>query len=206
MRVSRVRFILASASPRRLSVLRQLGLNPEVRPAEVDESYTSGESPAGYVERLARAKAEVIATTEQNALVVAGDTVVLHKDQLLLKPRDSEEAVSMLNQLAGSAHEVLTGLALAGSQGIVSGVERTEVLFRDFGEDISQRYVATGEPLDKAGAYGIQGLGAALVAGVRGDYYSVVGFPVGLFMDLLDQEGWLYEFGHLSTTSPDTRA
>ena len=89
MRVSRVRFILASASPRRLSVLRQLGLNPEVRPAEVDESYTSGESPAGYVERLARAKAEVIATSEQNALVVSGHTVVLHKDHLLLKPRDS---------------------------------------------------------------------------------------------------------------------
>jgi len=206
MKVSGSRLILASGSPRRLSVLRQLGLNPEVRPAEIDEAYTSGESPLGYVERLARAKAEIVAATEQNALVVAGDTVVLYEGRVLLKPRDSDEAVSMLNQLAGNVHEVLTSLALAGPNRIVSGVERTEVLFRDFGKGTSQRYVATGEPLDKAGAYGIQGLGAALVAGIRGDYYSVVGFPVSLFLDLLEQEGWLYDFGHLSPTSPDTPA
>ena len=203
MKDSETRFILASSSPRRLSVLRQLGLNPGVRPAEIDESYACGESPSEYVERLARSKAEAVAATEQNALVVAGDTVVLYKGQVLVKARDSVEAVSMLSQLAGNIHEVLTGLAIAGSHGIVSDVERTEVLFRDFGTDTIRRYASTGEPLDKAGAYGIQGLGAALVAGVQGDYYSVVGFPVSLFLDLLEQAGWLYNFGHLSQISSE---
>jgi septum formation protein len=193
-----VRLVLASASPRRADILSQLGLDPEVRPAQVDEQYLPGESPIEHVERLAREKATVVAATQTDALVVGGDTVVLDGARVLGKPSDIEGAVEMLLRLAGRPHEVLTGLALAGERGVVSGVTRTKVRFRDFDEDDARRYVATGEPMDKAGAYGIQGLGAALVEGLDGDYYSVVGFPVALFLDLLLQAGWRYDFGELT--------
>jgi septum formation protein len=105
--------------------------------------------------------------------------------------------VAMLLSLAGRSHEVLTGLALAGAHGVVSGVARTSVRFRDFDEATARRYAETGEPMDKAGAYGIQGLGAALVEGLDGDYYSVVGLPVRLFLDLLERAGWRYDFGEI---------
>ena len=105
--------------------------------------------------------------------------------------------MQMLMSLSGRTHHVLSGLALVGEHGVASGVSRTAVRFRDFDSSSARRYIESGEPLDKAGAYGIQGLGAALVEGVEGDYYSVVGFPVGLFLDLLERAGWGYDFGRL---------
>jgi len=190
--------VLASGSPRRATILRQLGLDVEVCPAEVDETRPPGESPRAHVERLARAKAELIALARPGALVVGGDTVVLLGQQVLGKPDTPEQAVQMLVSLSGRSHEVLSGLALAGDHGVVSGVAGTTVRFRDFDADLARRYAETGEPLDKAGAYGIQGLGAALVEGLDGDYYSVVGFPVGVFLDLLERAGWRYDFGRLT--------
>ena len=199
--VSKTRLILASNSPRRLDVLHQLGLNPVVRFPAVDEAYITGESPAAYVERLARAKAEVVAEKEPDALVIGGDTIVVSQNRLLGKPADEDAAVEVLISLAGRKHQVLTGLAISGQDGTVSAVSGTEVRFRSFTEAEARRYVMSGEPMDKAGAYAIQGLGAALVAEIVGDYYTVMGFPVGTFLDLLLQSGWRYEFGSLSQTN-----
>jgi len=193
--------VLASGSPRRLDVLRQLGFCPEVRPSAEDESHLPGESPLQHVERLARMKAASAASRQPEALVIAGDTIVVLDGRVLGKPRDTTEAVSTLMSLAGRTHEVFTALALAGSHGIVSAVSRASVRFRDFDVDTASRYVETGEPLDKAGAYGIQGLGAALVDAIAGDYYCVVGFPVGAFLDLLARAGWRYEFGRITPAS-----
>ncbi len=192
------RLVLASGSPRRADVLRQLGLDPEIRPADVDESYLAGETPVAHVERLARTKAEVAAARDRGALVVGGDTVVVTDGRVLGKPKDADDAVSMLVSLAGRSHEVLSGLALVGAHGTVSAVARAEVRFRAFDREAARIYTETGEPLDKAGAYGIQGLGAALVDAVDGDYYCVVGFPVGAFLDLLARAGWRYDFGRLT--------
>jgi septum formation protein len=195
------RLVLASSSPRRADVLRQLGLEPEVRPAEVDESYLAGESPVAHVERLARSKAEVAAARDCGALVVGGDTVVVIDGRVLGKPKDPGDAASMLGLLAGRSHEVLTGLALVGAHGTVSTVARAEVRFRAFDGEAARLYANSGEPLDQAGAYGIQGLGAAWVDAIDGDYYCVVGFPVGAFVDLLVRAGWRYDFGRLTPIS-----
>lgn len=213
------RLILASASPRRRAILRQLDLDPEIRAADVDETYLPGESPEGHVERLARLKAETILVEPKAEtagpelggasplLVVGGDTVVVAEGTVLAKPVSEDEAVAMLLSLSGKRHEVLSGLALVargeadGAVRTVSGVARTVVHMRRFDELSARRYVATGEPMDKAGSYGIQGRGAALVAGIEGDYYSVVGFPVGLFLDLLARVGWRFAFGSLTPTS-----
>ncbi len=194
------RLVLASASPRRLDILRQLGLAPEVRAADVDESLLPGEGPGAHVERLARAKAARVAAASdagEPELVLAGDTVVVLEGAVLGKPRDPAHAEEMLLALAGREHEVWSGLAVAGPDGSVSGAARAVVRFRPFDAALARAYVATGEPLDKAGAYGIQGMGAALVEEVRGDYYSVVGLPVGLLVSLLARAGWRYGFGRL---------
>ncbi len=193
--------VLASGSPRRLDVLRQLGLEPLVRVAGVDESYLAGESPVQHVERLARAKAEAVAAELPDALVIGGDTVVVQRGRVLGKPADGPVAEEMLLSLAGRPHEVFTGLALAGPHGVVSGTGRTVVRLRGFEAAVAAGYVATGEPLDKAGAYGIQGLGAALVEGIEGDYYTVVGFPVPVFVALLERAGWRYDFGRITRLS-----
>lgn len=194
----RPRLVLASSSPRRADVLRQLRLAPEILPASIDESYEPGETAAEHVERLARCKAQAVALREPDALVVAGDTIVADGERLLVKPTSPDEAASMLLSLSGRTHDVMSGLALSGPHGTVSGVARARVRFRSFDGALARRYVASGEPMDKAGGYGIQGLGATLVEAIEGDYYSVVGFPVGVFVDLLERAGWRYDFGSLT--------
>lgn len=198
------RVVLASASPRRADLLRQMGLEVTVRPAHVDETYLQGESPEAHVERLARSKAEAVFRLEPSALVVGGDTVVVDLDRgsVLGKPRDEPEAVEMLLALAGKSHMVFSGIAVAGGHGTVSAVGRAQVHFRAFGPEEARAYAATGEPLDKAGAYGIQGLGAALVDRIDGDYYTIVGFPIVSFIELLERSGWRYVFGNLSPIGP----
>jgi len=196
------RLVLASGSPRRLDVLRQLGLAPEVQPADVDEAYLPGETPSEHVERLARTKAEVVARDHAaDAIVIGGDTVVVDGVRVLVKPESEEAAVAMLRSLSGGKHEVLSGLALTHRGRTVSEVGRTMVRMRSFDDETARRYVATGEPMDKAGGYGIQGLGASLVAGIEGDYYSVVGYPVGVFLDLLERVGWRFAFGTFTPSS-----
>ena len=198
-----LRLILASQSPRRADILRQLGLEPEVLPADVDESLLQQERPAEYVERLARAKAGLIAEREREALVVGGDTIVVHKDAILGKPKDEAAAIDMLSDLSGSRHEVLSGIAVAGPHGIISTVSTAIVRMRTYDRNTSAAYVATGEPMDKAGGYGIQGLGASLLESVDGDYYAVIGFPVASFVDLLEAIGFRYDFGVIAPKISD---
>ncbi|GMV04814.1 MAG: Maf-like protein [Gemmatimonadota bacterium] len=189
--------VLASASPRRAELLALLGLPVRVLPARVDETYLAGETPVAHVERLAREKAEAVAVEAVGALVVGGDTVVVEAGRVLGKPRTPAEAVEMLLALAGREHRVYSGIAIAGKGGTVSAVGTATVRFRAFDRALAEAYVATGEPLDKAGAYGIQGKGAALVEAIEGDYYSVVGFPIVRFLELLHRKGWSYAFGRL---------
>jgi septum formation protein len=187
--------VLASASPRRAECLRMLGLSFEVQPADVPETVRHGESADAFVERLARDKATAVASLRPDEVVLGGDTVVSLDGEILGKPSGPEEAEAMLLRLAGRTHSVASGLALALPSGDVrSGVSTTQVTFRDFSPRFARAYVATGEPLDKAGAYGIQGLGAALVTEIQGDYYSVVGLPVALLMRLFEESGWAHTF------------
>jgi septum formation protein len=189
--------VLASASPRRADVLRALGLDFTVDPTEVPEVRRSGEPAEAFVERLAREKASAAAARHPSSLVLGGDTVVVLDGEMLGKPEHREAAVQMLLRLQGREHQVATGLALIGPEGIVSGVDLTTVRIRPFGAEVARAYVATGEPLDKAGAYGIQGRGGALVREIEGDYFTVMGFPVALFVDLLGRYGVRYAFGVL---------
>jgi len=197
------RLVLASRSPRRVELVRQLGLAAEARSAEVDESVQAGEDPAAHVERLAREKADAVAKVASGCLVIGGDTVVVHRGRILGKPADEAEAMSMLRRLSGDWHEVLSGVAVSSGGRTLSGVGRARVRFRSLDDDLARAYVATGEPMDKAGAYGIQGAGAALVEELAGDYYAVVGLPLGRLLDLLERAGWRYRFGSLEPTSPE---
>jgi septum formation protein len=189
--------ILASASPRRSEILTALGLEHTVVPADIPEVRSPSESPETYVERLAREKALAVLERHPDALVLAGDTTVALGDDILEKPADPADAVAMLLRLRGREHRVATGIALASStigNATVSGVEVTRVHFRDFSEAEARAYVATGEPMDKAGAYGIQGLGGVLVRCVEGDFSAVVGLSIPLLVHLLQDVGRPYRF------------
>jgi septum formation protein len=172
--------VLASASPRRRELLAGLGLRFEVRPADVDETPREGEDPGAYVLRLAQEKAAAVALPENTGeLVLAADTTVVIDGAILGKPLDEEDARRMLRRLSGREHEVLTGLALCAAGGReVSSVERSRVRMAALSEGEIAWYAATGEPLDKAGAYAIQGLGSLFVEAVAGNYSNVVGLPI----------------------------
>lgn len=187
--------VLASASPRRRECLDMLGLTYTVHPAHIEEHGRPGESAVEHVERLAREKAVAVAAHFPEAVVLGSDTVVVVDDDILEKPVGDAEAERMLKRLSGRSHTVASGLALAFPPGKVrSGVSTTEVVFRPFGAETASAYVATGEPLDKAGAYAVQGLGASLVSEISGDYYTVVGLPVPLLLEFLREMGWEYSF------------
>ena len=193
------RIILASGSPRRRQLLEQLGLEVEVRPADVDESALPGEEPGPHVERLARAKVAAVAADAPDAVVVGGDTVVVLDGEILTKPADAENAVAMLLRLQGREHRVDTGVAVAApAGGTRSAVVSAMVRFRAVGREALESYVATGEPLDKAGAYGIQGYGSVLVEEIRGDYFAVMGLPLARVVRLFEELGYRYDFGTLN--------
>jgi septum formation protein len=191
------RVILASASPRRRELLTLIGIGHEVRPADIDESVLPGERPTEHAERLARTKASVIAAAFPAALVVGSDTIVVVDDDILGKPRDEPEAARMLRRLSGRRHTVYTAVAVARGARVESGVERVEVVFRSLGDDEIARYIATREPMDKAGAYGIQGFGATIVERIEGDYFAVMGLPLRRMVGLMERLGVRYEFGRL---------
>jgi len=170
-----MRVVLASRSPRRRELLLAAGLHVEVNPPDVDEAAAPGEPPAAMVLRLAIEKA---ATVETGEVVVAADTAVVLDGEALGKPRDVEDAALMLARLSGRAHEVLTGFCVRQGRERLAAVVKTEVSFRPLSQAEIFGYVSSGEPLDKAGAYGIQGLGGALVDRVEGSYTNVVGLPL----------------------------
>jgi septum formation protein len=186
--------VLASQSPRRAELIGRLGLAFETLPADVDERYLPGESPAAHAERLSREKALRIAAVRPAALVVGSDTIVVVDGDVLGKPRDRAHAVEMLMRLSGREHEVMTGIAVAHGARVESAVERVRVRFRSLGREVWEAYVETGEPMDKAGAYGIQGFGSAVVSGIDGDFFSVMGLPVVRMLELIERFGWRYAF------------
>ena len=201
--------VLASGSPRRRQVLEQLGLDFEVVPPPdgVESPWGGDEAPVPFAERLARAKAAAVSADRPDAIVLAADTIVVLDGSVLEKPRDEPDARAMLFRLAGREHVVYTAAAIEvpgeGRRTAALGVESTAVRFRPLGVEQIAAYVATGEPLDKAGGYGIQGYGAALVESVRGCYFNVMGLPVVRVLALLEQIGWRYEFpGRLVARAP----
>lgn len=186
-----VPIILASASPRRQLLMRQLGLPFRTIPSRVAEDLPAGLAPATRVERLAELKARDVAACIPEGLVIGADTVVVLDGRVLGKPADAAEAEHMLMLLQGRQHEVFTGVALvaAGANRVLVTHERTLVAFKPLDLAQIRRYVASGEPLDKAGAYAIQGRAAAFVAGIQGCYFNVVGLPLARLADLLQEFG-----------------
>lgn len=180
--VSMEPLVLASASPRRAEILRAVGWPFETAPADLDETQRDNESAQEFVRRLAREKAEAIAAARLFGLVLGADTTVVVDGELLGKPRDEEDARRMLRSLSGRTHEVLTGVALVRAESGESliGVERTRVRFAAMSDEEISWHVATGDVLDKAGAYAVQGRAALFIEGIEGDYWNVVGLPIRL--------------------------
>jgi septum formation protein len=185
--------ILASSSPRRRELLRLIGISHDVRPADIDETYPPGERPRDHAERLAREKA--LAIDAPDAVVIGSDTIVVLDGEVLGKPRDREQATAMLRRLSGRSHVVMTGVAIRWGDRIASAVEEVGVTFRDLSDVEIDRYIDTGEPMDKAGAYGIQGYGATIVQRVDGDYFAVMGLALNRLVCLMRELGLSYDFG-----------
>jgi septum formation protein len=195
--MSEPRVILASASPRRRELLTLAGIAHEVWPANIDESYKPGETPREHAERLAREKAATI--DAPHAVVVGSDTIVVVDGDVLGKPRDRAHAADMLRRLSGRSHLVMTGVAVRWEGRMVSELVEVGVTFRALSEDDVQRYIDTGEPMDKAGAYGIQGFGATIVDRVDGDYFAVMGLSLARLVALFRQLGLGYAFGPVTS-------
>jgi septum formation protein len=193
----RPRVVLASSSPRRRELLSLIGITHEVHPADIDESYRPGETPSRHAERLAREKAAAVAARTPDAVTVGADTIVVVDGDVLGKPRDEAHAAEMLRRLSGREHTVITAVAAVWRGTTASAVEVVGVTFRPISGAEIDAYIATGEPMDKAGAYGIQGFGATIVERVDGDYFAVMGLALNRLVRLLEGLGLRYEFGPL---------
>jgi septum formation protein len=181
--------ILASASPRRAELLRAAGYDFLVRIADIDESLRDGESPRDYVLRVAHEKA-IAVEPRPDEFVLAADTTVVVDESILAKPVDAADATAMLRRLSGREHDVLTGVCLVRGDHVDARVAATRVAFATMSEAEIAAYVASGEPMDKAGAYGIQGRASRFVTDVHGSYSNVVGLPVALVYAMLNRAGW----------------
>lgn len=193
--------VLASASPRRRDLLTLIGIAHEVRPANIDESMRPREAPRRHAERLAREKAIAIATRDPELITIGADTVVVINRKVLGKPADAGDAVRMLRTLSGREHTVITAVAVSRGRKLRSAIEEVRVKFRRLRDDEIEAYIATGEPMDKAGAYGIQGYGATIVERIEGDYFAVMGLPLVRLVGLMRDVGVRYQFGNLATSS-----
>ncbi len=181
--------ILASASPRREELLKKLGLKFTIVPSKINENKYNDLTPGKLVKELARAKAEDVAQLVEDTVIIAADTVVVCNDRILGKPEDKDDARQMLRLLQGTKHEVITGLAVLSTRTGKSVVDNdlTEVYMRKMDNDEIIDYVDTGEPLDKAGSYGIQGLGGIFVEKIIGSYFTVMGLPIHKLAIMLKQ-------------------
>lgn len=184
------RLILASSSPRRQDILNQLVTSFEIISSNVDESVDKNLPPEEIVMALAKRKASSIANTHQDAFIIGADTIVVFENQILGKPADSDEAKQMLTTLSGNTHSVYTGTCIINGRNEQIFFEKTDVTFWELAEEEIDRYIRTGEPLDKAGSYGIQGYGATLVKSIYGDFYSVVGLPIAKLYQTLKEMGF----------------
>jgi septum formation protein len=197
--VSSCRVVLASSSPRRRELLNLIGIDHEVRPANLDESMRPREAPRRHAERLARDKASAVAMRDPDLITIAADTIVVINRKVLGKPVDREDAARMLAMLNGREHTVITAVAVSRGKKLRSAIEEVKVRFRRLREEEIEAYIATGEPMDKAGAYGIQGYGATIVERVEGDYFAVMGLPLVRLIGLMRDVGVQYKFGSIST-------
>jgi septum formation protein len=193
-RTDELKIVLASQSPRRRQLLELVGIQHEVKPADIDESVRAGELPEQYAERVAREKVELVADSDGHALVIGADTIVVIDNMILGKPRDVEDAARMLRMLSGRSHTVMTAVAARLNGATVSGVEIVDVTFLPLDDETISRYVATGEPMDKAGAYGIQGYGATIVRRIDGDYFAVMGLSLVRLVAILRELDVVYDF------------
>ncbi len=183
------KLILASASPRRVELLKNLGLDFICIRPEIEEELLPGESARQAAERLAVKKADFIKLPDDDSLIIAADTVVLCSGQILGKPASEMQARSMLTMLSGRSHEVITAVCLKNNLGVYEvQSEITTVFFRNLSEEQIAGYIATGEPFDKAGGYGIQGIGAVLVSRIEGCFFNVVGLPLSRLYDMLRKQ------------------
>jgi septum formation protein len=192
--------VLASASPRRRELLDLIGISHEVVPANIDETMRVREAPRRHAERLAREKASVVARRDPDLITIGADTIVVINRKVLGKPADVDQAARMLAMLSGREHTVITAVAVSRGKKLRSAVEEVRVRFRRLREDEIDAYIATGEPMDKAGAYGIQGYGATIVERIEGDYFAVMGLPLVRLVGLMRDVGVYYRFGELSTS------
>jgi nucleoside triphosphate pyrophosphatase len=199
--VSGSRVVLASASPRRRELLNLIGIPHDVRPANVDETMRPREAPRRHAERLAREKASAIAVRDPNLITIGADTVVVINRKVLGKPADAEDAARMLGMLSGREHTVITAVAVSRGRELRSAIEEVRVKVRRLSDEEIEAYIATGEPMDKAGAYGIQGFGATIVERIEGDYFSVMGLPLVRLVGLMRDVGVRYRFGELATSA-----
>ncbi|MBZ5599524.1 MAG: Maf family protein [Acidobacteriia bacterium] len=195
--------VLASASPRRQDLLRNAGIPFVVQPTDIPEIPRVGESPRACAERLAGEKAFAVFRERPEDLILGADTIVVIDDEMLGKPRDAKDAARMLRLLAGKTHQVTTGVCLVGPSALRTGnrhlttgggdirSETTLVTMQPLTEDDVRAYVATGEPMDKAGAYAIQGIASRWISRIEGDYFNVVGLPVPLVCRMLRERGML---------------
>ena len=183
------RIVLASASPRRQELLRRIGLADfTVRVPDAEEAFPEGLSPQETVKYISREKSQAVDAAEDE-IVITADTMVFLDGQKLGKPADESEALAMLTALQGRHHTVCTGVTVRLGSRMETEAETTEVYFRPVSREELLAYIATGEPMDKAGAYGIQGVGALLVEGIRGDYFNVMGLPVLRLSRMLSRFG-----------------
>jgi septum formation protein len=201
--MSGCRVVLASSSPRRRELLTLVGISHDVQPANIDETLRSRETPRRYAERLAREKASAIATRDPNLITIGADTIVVINRKILGKPADADQAGAMLRQLSGREHTVVTAVAVSRGRKLRSAVEEVRVRFRNLRDDEIEAYIATGEPMDKAGAYGIQGYGATIVECIDGDYFAVMGLSLVRLVGLLRDVGVSYQFGQPLTASTE---
>lgn len=195
--LSNITVVLASASPRRRELLTLVGISHAVSPADIDESVRDGEAAAEHAERLAREKGAVVAARFPHALTIAADTVVVLDGDIMGKPASREDAERALARLSGRTHTVVTGMACSFNGKTVSAVEEVAVTFRALSTADISEYVATGEPMDKAGSYGIQGYGATIVQRIDGDYFAVMGLSLVRLVELMNRLGVHYHFGRV---------
>jgi len=186
--------VLASGSPRRKQLLEMLHIPFRVVPPDVDEHVLPGEDPGHYVTRLSRAKAEAVVRRAPGDVILAADTTVVLDGAIFEKPTSPANAIEMLTRLQGRTHEVMTAVAVAQDGKVEQALDVSRVTFRPADRATLQAYVATGEPMDKAGAYAIQGLGAPLIERVEGDFFGVMGLPLRLALDLLARFDRPYRF------------
>ena len=184
--------ILASKSPRRTMLMSEAKMEFIVIPSDAVEAHIPNESPSDMVMRLAIEKASYVAKDVKNSLVIGSDTIVVFGGGILGKPKDESDAFSMLKKLSGNSHTVYTGVCVYDSDTREQHVSYrcTKVKFRKLSDEEIQRYISTKEPMDKAGAYAIQGRGSLIVESIEGDYTNVVGLPMGLLVDLLKAHGY----------------